>query len=139
MNWKLILQLSLFGLAMGIATVFVIPSTVEPFCWLVIFLFCAFVIARNAPARPFLHGLLVGITNGIWITLAHVLLFEPYIARHPQEAERMRAMASPGSGRLMTAVLGPAIGCVSGVVLGFFALAAWYALRRKSAGASRLP
>ena len=26
MNWKLILQLSLFGLAMGLATVFLIPS-----------------------------------------------------------------------------------------------------------------
>jgi hypothetical protein len=30
MNWKLIIQLSMFGLAMGIATVFVIPSNIEP-------------------------------------------------------------------------------------------------------------
>jgi hypothetical protein len=37
MNWRLIAQLSLFGLAMGIATVFFIPSTIEPLFWLVIF------------------------------------------------------------------------------------------------------
>jgi hypothetical protein len=30
MDWKLILGLSLFGLAMAIATVFVIPSSIEP-------------------------------------------------------------------------------------------------------------
>jgi hypothetical protein len=50
MNWKLIFQLSLFGLAMGIATVFVIPSNIEPAFWLVIFLICAYLIAKQSPA-----------------------------------------------------------------------------------------
>jgi len=49
MNWKLILQLSLFGLVMGVATVFFISSSVEPFCWLVVFLISAYTIARGAP------------------------------------------------------------------------------------------
>ena len=60
MNWRLILMLSLFGLAMALATVWVIPSTVEPIFWLVIFIICAVIIARQVPARHFLHGLLVG-------------------------------------------------------------------------------
>jgi len=30
MNWKLAIQLSLFGLAMGVSTVFLIPSNIEP-------------------------------------------------------------------------------------------------------------
>jgi len=33
-------------LAMGIATVFVIPSNIEPWFWLLIFGVCAFLIAR---------------------------------------------------------------------------------------------
>jgi hypothetical protein len=41
MNWKLIAQLSCFGLAMGVATVFLIPSTIEPFFRLGIFVVCA--------------------------------------------------------------------------------------------------
>ena len=61
MNWKLIFQLSLFGLAMGIATVFVIPSKIEPAFWLAIFLICAYVIAKRCAAGHFLHGLLLWI------------------------------------------------------------------------------
>ena len=53
MDWKLIFGLSLFGLAMAIGTVFVIPSNVEPIFWLVIFLVCAFLIARMRPDRLF--------------------------------------------------------------------------------------
>ena len=83
MNWKLIGMLSLFGLAMGIATIFVIPSNVEPLVWLVIFLICAYVIAKQSPGKHFLHGLLLGLANSVWITAAHILLFEQYIASHP--------------------------------------------------------
>ena len=57
MNWKLILQLSLFGLAMGLATVFFISSSAEPFFWLAIFIASAYLIATRAPGRYFLHGL----------------------------------------------------------------------------------
>ena len=43
MSWKLIFGLSLFGLAMAFATVYVVPSAIEPWIWLGIFVFCAFV------------------------------------------------------------------------------------------------
>lgn len=33
MNWKSIGRLSLFGLVMSIATVYVIPSDIEAMCW----------------------------------------------------------------------------------------------------------
>lgn len=41
MNGKLVVQLSLFGLVMAVATVWVVPSTLEPLFWLVIFPICA--------------------------------------------------------------------------------------------------
>ena len=124
MNWKLILQLSLFGLAMGIATVFVIPSNIEPFCWLAIFTVCAYIIATSVASRFFLHGVLVSIVNSVWITSAHVLLFDQYIANHPQEAAMMSSMPMPDAPRLMMIVMGPVIGVVSGLVLGLFAFIA---------------
>src|SRR5262245_17453958 len=110
MDGKLILQLSLFGLAMGIATVFWIPSNIEPFFWIVILGVSAWLIAARAPGRPFLHGLLVGLVNSVWITAAHVLLFDAYIARHAREAEMVAGMGSP---RLMMAAVGPVIGLAS--------------------------
>ena len=131
MNWKLVFLLSLFGLAMGIATVFVIPSNIEPVCWLVIFLICAWIIARQAPGKYFLHGLMVSIVNSVWITASHVLLFDQYLLHHAKEAEMMKAL--PISPRLMMILTGPVVGVVSGCVLGLFAWTAHKLTRPRTA------
>jgi hypothetical protein len=137
MNWKLILQLSMFGLVMAVATVFIIPSMIEPAFWLVIFLTCAYLIARNCPTMRFLHGLLLGLANSVWITAAHVLLFDSYIARHAQEAAMMQSMPLPASPRLLMALTGPMVGLISGVVLGLFALIAGKLVKNPSAPESK--
>jgi hypothetical protein len=124
MNWKLIFQLSLFGLAMGIATVFVIPSNIEPVFWLAIFVICAYVIARRCSRRYFLHGLLVSLVNSVWITAAHITFFDQYITNHRREAAMMTSMPLPDSPRTMMALMGPVVGLGSGVVLGLFAVVA---------------
>ena len=121
MNRKLILSLSMFGLVMGIATVYVIPPNVEPICWLVIFALCAVLIARGCERRHFLNGLCVGLVNSVWITFAHVVLFDSYIAGHAREAAMSAGMGSP---RLMMMLMGPVVGLVSGLVLGLFAFIA---------------
>lgn len=139
MNWKLILQLSLFGLAMGIATVFVIPSNVEPLFWLVVLGITAYVIATRCSSRRFAHGLLVGIANSVWVTGSHVLLFHEYVANHPREAAMMSSMPLPDSPRLMMVLVGSAIGVVSGVVIGLFALLAAKLVRRRSTPAAVAP
>lgn len=137
MNWKLIFQLSLFGLAMGIATVFVIPSKIEPAFWLVIFLFCAYVIAKRRPGLLFLHGLLLGLANSVWITAAHILFFDAYIARHAQEAALMQGPSLPAPPRVMMAMIGPIIGLISGVVIGIFALIAGKLVKSPAAPAGQ--
>jgi thiamine transporter ThiT len=133
MNWKTIGELSLFGLAMGIATVFVIPSTIEPLFWIAIFAISAYVIARRCPARPFLHGVLVGLANSVWVTSSHVLFFHQYIANHPQEAAMMSSMPALDSPRLLMALVGPAIGIVSGLLIGLLAVIAGKVLGRRPA------
>ena len=107
MNWKLIFQLSLFGLAMAIATVYWIPSDLEPFFWIIIFIICAYLIARNNTGKFFLHGLLVGVFNSVWITAFHVLLFKNYIAGHSKEAEMLSATPMPKHPRMMMLIHRP--------------------------------
>jgi len=124
MNWNLIFKLSLFGLAMAFATVYIIPSNIEPVFWLVIFIICAYIIAKNCSSNYFLHGLAVSILNSVWITAAHILLFDTYIANHTQEAEMMSKMPMPGSPKLMMLITGPIIGIISGLILGLFAFIA---------------
>ncbi|MFT3753987.1 MAG: hypothetical protein QM800_14275 [Paludibacter sp.] len=124
MNYKLIFQLSLFGLTMAIATVFWIPSNIEPAFWLVIFLICAYIIAKKTSSKYFLTGFLVSIVNCVWITSAHIIFFQTYLANHPQEAEMMSQMPVPDSPRLMMLLTGPIVGIVSGIILGLFAFIA---------------
>ena len=118
MNWQLILQLSLLGLAMAIGTVFVIPATVEPFLWLPILLISAWLLAARAPGRYFLHGLMLGLVNCVWVTAAHMIFVQRYLAGHPREAAMMTTMPMPDSPRLMMLMMGPVIGIASGCIIG---------------------
>ena len=124
MNWRLVSQLSLFGLAMGIATVFVVQSNVEPIYWLVIFVISSYLIATRVSSKSFLHGVAVGLANSVWVTGAHVLLFHQYAANHPREMSMMLSMPLRTHPRLMMLIMGPLIGLLSGVVLGLFAVVA---------------
>jgi hypothetical protein len=121
MNWRLIITLSLFGLVMAIGTVYFIPSTIEPFCWLPIFLICAYIVAKRAPGKYFLHGFCTSLVNCIWITGAHILLFSTYIARHVQELGMSNKMPLlQGHPRQQMLIMGPIVGIASGLVLGLF-------------------
>ncbi len=124
LNWRLIFLLSLFGLAMAFATVWAIPSKFEPIFWLAIFAICADRIARRAPGKLFLHGLLVGVVNSVWMTSVHMLFAGAYLATHADEAGMLEHGPLPGSPRLMMSVTGPVIGIVSGIVLGLLAMLA---------------
>jgi len=121
MNWKLIFLLSLFGLAMGIATVFVIPSNIEPVFWLLVFCICAYIIARQQSSGHFVHGLILSIVNSVWVTGSHLLLFAAYAANHPQQMEMMQSLPLPNHPRRMMLLIGPIVGVLSGLVLGLFA------------------
>ena len=132
MNWKLILSLSLFGLAMAIATAFMhISNTAQWVLWFAIMIICAVVIARNAPGKYFLHGFLVSIVNSFWITVTHILLFNTFVSNNPEMAEMSAKMPmlAEHPKRLM-AVVGPIYGICFGLVLGLFAFVAAKLMKR---------
>jgi hypothetical protein len=130
MNWKLIFQLSLFGLAMAFATVYLIPSNAEPFFWIPIFLVCAYLIAWHCTDKFFLHGFLVSLVNCIWITAAHIILSRTYLPSHSKEVALLATMPMPKHPRLMMLIMGPVVGIVSGLVLGLFAFVASKIVRK---------
>jgi hypothetical protein len=126
MNLKLILQLSAFGLIMAFGTVSLIPQQIEPVFWLAIFIICAWVIAKAAPGKYFLHGFLVSLVNCVWIIVVHTIFYDTYIAHHPGVAlmNEGTPVAVANHPRVVQAVFGAIIGVISGVVLGLFALIA---------------
>jgi hypothetical protein len=136
MNWKLIFQLSLFGLAMALATISLIPQNAEPFFWLVIFIVCAYVVAKRCQGRHFIHGFMISIFNAVWITAAHVIFAKTYLANHPQMASMNQNMPLSHHPRVLMLVFGPVFGALCGIILGAFC---WVAARlmRSSAAARK--
>lgn len=94
-NWKLVLLLSMFGLAMAIGSVFVIPPNIETPLWPVIFILIAILVARRAPGRYFLHGFFVGLMNWVWVAAAHLVLYDTYAARHTKDIAAMLSLPMP--------------------------------------------
>jgi len=126
MNWKLIFQLSVFGLIMALGTISLIPDTIEPFFWLAIFIICAWIIAKAAPGNYFLHGFLVCLVNCIWIIAAHVFFYKSYLAHHPGMLQLNTSMPANMANhpRLILVISGPIFGVASGLVLGLFSFIA---------------
>lgn len=126
MNWKIIFQLSLFGLIMALGTIALIPQNIEPIFWLVIFVFCAFVIAKVCSDKYFLNGFLVSLINCVWITAAHIFFYNAYISHHPAMANMGQDISSPLAvhPRLLTLIVGPVFGILSGIILGLFSFVA---------------
>jgi len=132
MNWKIIFQLSVFGLIMAFATVSLIPEKMEPAFWLVIFIFCAWVIAKACQGKYFLHGFLVSMVNCVWLTGVHIAFRETYAFHHPDMA-KMGASLPPAltvHPRLAMAVMGPIFGAMFGIVLGLFSFVASKIVKR---------
>jgi len=119
MNWKLILTLSLFGLAMAILSLFGL-GIFEFLLWLAIFVLYAVIIARRAPGKYFLHGF--GERRKQYFGSAiHATFFSMYVKNNPQMAQGTPPGMNP---RIMMIVAGPVVGAVMGVVAGLFAFIA---------------
>jgi hypothetical protein len=134
MNWKIIFQLSAFGLIMAFGTVSLIPEKVEPVFWLVIFVFCAIVIAKVCPGKFFLHGFLVSMVNCVWITAIHIAFYKSYIANHVEATSNITKMlpASLASHtRLSMGIVGPFFGAGFGLILGLFSFLASFVVKEK--------
>ena len=122
MNWKLIFQLSVFGLIMAFGTVALISQKFEWIYWLVIFIFCAYIIAKRGVGKYFLHGFLLSLVNSVWITIAHAWFYNTYILHHANMAkmgDNMHMLATHP--RLLMVILCPLYGAVFGLFQGLFA------------------
>jgi hypothetical protein len=128
MKLRLILQLSLIGLALALGDVFFIPASLSSILWLALYVFYAYAIARSCRTLRFAHGLLLGLVNSTWITAAHEVFVKRYLERHPLELSMIdmvhSALHIKGSPRDIMSVTGPVSGLTVGCVIGVFAVVA---------------
>lgn len=134
MNWKIIFQLSVFGLIMAVATISLIPEKAEPVFWIAIFIFCAYIIAKVVGRKYFLHGFFVSLVNCIWVTAAHIIFYSTYIANHPSMAKMSEEHPLlPTHPRLAMLIMGPVVGIICGLILGLFCFIASFIVKKKAA------
>jgi thiamine transporter ThiT len=120
MNWKLIISLSLFGVVMGGLSLFgYTQHGIEPVLWILTGLFFSYLIAKYAPKRVFMHGLWVGILEGIIKSIITFAGWNTYIQHNNMEAFSQPA---PLSANLFTLIIGIVIGSVYGVILGLISI-----------------
>lgn len=132
MNWRLILLLSLFGVAMAVASLFGLTRGIEPLLWLLIFIFYAWCVAKKATGKYFLHGFLASVLNGIWISIVHAAFYSLYIRNNPEMLQSFSKLPPGLSPRLMMLIIGPLVGAFFGVVAGLLAFVAAKILKRNS-------
>jgi hypothetical protein len=121
MNWKLLIQLSVFGLIMAFATVSLIPEKIEPAFWLVIFIFCGVVCAKQTTGRYFLHGFVLSLINAVWIVAVHAIFVKDYMHNHPDMANMKGIPPSMAiHPRIMMVIMGPIFGAIFGLFQGLF-------------------
>jgi hypothetical protein len=110
---------------MGFATISLIPEKTEPAFWFVIFVFCAYVIAKVFIRKHFLYGFLTSLVNSVWITAAHLLFFNTYVANHPDAASLANHMGYFSSHpRQLMLLFGLPFGAAFGIILGLFCVVA---------------
>lgn len=107
MNWKIILLLTLFGLAMGIAS---LTGTIQFFVlylWTIIGVSCAFVVSWYARTKVFLHGLIIGLLSTAACSIICVLFFDTYVQNNSTTAlllERQNVFFSLKSFAFITSI-----------------------------------
>jgi len=122
MHTKLLFQLSCFGIFMGIGSVFFLPTQSEPFIWLLIFMVCAYFIGKKCREELFLHGMMIGLLQGIVQTLFHILFYHTYSTSHLDETALINQFGMSESPRSMMIILGLIFGMVGGIIIGIFSL-----------------
>jgi hypothetical protein len=130
MNWKLILMLSLFGVLMGVASLFGWTRGIEPLLWFIIFILYAWWIPKNCPRLHFFHGFLASVLNGIWIGILQAAFYSTYTNHNPEILERFKSLPPGVNQRILMLVIGLISGILFGLVAGLFAFIGGKLLRK---------
>ena len=77
MNWNLILKLSLFGLLMGVLSVFgLLPTGFEFFPWLIIAVISGYLISKHTTKLIITQSVVLGLFMGIIVSVFQAVFFD---------------------------------------------------------------
>ncbi|MGH7491417.1 MAG: hypothetical protein ACREOO_03375 [bacterium] len=118
LNWKIINNLALLGVAMGVATILGWVGSYEGLVWLLVATICAVAISRLVAYRHFHHGVLTGVFISLAAQMLQVIFFPVYLANNLGHTADFNQLPIDFPPRLFLLILTPFIAAASGIVLG---------------------
>ena len=120
MKWGVVLELSVPGLAIGLAIVFGMGEGTMAILWILLRLLTALAIARWVRKKHFAHGFCAGFFGGGAAVLCGVALFGTYTQNHPEYLEQASRMPNLDP-RILLAIVAVGVGILHGIVQGVLA------------------
>jgi hypothetical protein len=117
MKWSVVVELSVPGLAIGLAVVFGMGEAAMWVLWALLRLATALWIARWVRRKHFAHGFWAGFLGAAAAVLCGAVLFETYTGHHPEYLERAGQIPNFDP-RILLVVIALAVGVVHGIVQG---------------------
>lgn len=124
MKWNIVLLLSLFGIGMGIASLFGLTENFEIYEWILIALLSAYFLSKQTTHKVFLHGIYTGIAMGILFAVVQASFFGLYLENNPSSAEDWQQAIGGFNPQFFVLLLSPVVGGVYGLVIGALSVAA---------------
>jgi len=115
-NQKIIIQTSLFGIFIGIFSVFGWSQNSQPFIWLLIAAITSFYLYKNLKNRIFIHCIIIGISWGFDCALVMVLFFKTYHLNNPLFVNEILNISSSYPKTILI-TLGLLAGVFSGILI----------------------
>src|SRR5260221_5352537 len=120
MKWGVVLELSVPGLAIGLAVVFGMGETPMWVLWGLLRILTSLWIARWVRRKHFAHGFYAGSISAGVAVLCGAVFFETYTGHHPEYLERAGRVPSLDP-RLLLGLVAVGFGLVDGIVQGSLA------------------
>ncbi|MFZ1323512.1 MAG: hypothetical protein WAT71_18320 [Ignavibacteria bacterium] len=123
MNWNLILKLSLFGLLMGVLSVFgLLPTGFEFFPWLIIAVISGYLISKHTTKLIITQSVVLGLFMGIIVSVFQAVFFDKLIENNPGSLDGLKEIPTAMEPQYVLLFSGPFIGIIFGIVIGLIAL-----------------
>ena len=120
MNSK-IWSLTLFGVLMGLLTLFGIVQNYLLFIWIIIAIICGIVIAKSADTQLFVKGVVVGLFIGVFFVLIQYFMFDTYLLNNPNSLDGFKQITTNLAPQYVILFSGPFFGIGFGLLIGLFA------------------
>lgn len=118
---KLIINLSLFGVILGIFNVMAFAVNFEWILWLVGWTVTSLVVSKKLKERYFIHAFATGFLMAILSDLIRVIMYDTYIESHPDFINRFESY-NINNARLFILSFGVITSVFSGLIAGVLTL-----------------